>query len=49
MSGPYKRGAAFAVCLPAISPGRDKSLPLRIFYAFRPLYNAAQFAYNGTM
>ena len=32
-----------------LSEARDKSLPLRIFYAFRPLYNAAQFAYNGTM
>ena len=31
MSGPYKRGAAFAVCLPAISPGRDKSLPYEYF------------------
>ena len=31
MSGPYKCGAAFAVCLPAISPpGRDKSLPYDI-------------------
>ncbi len=30
MSGPYKCGAAFAVCLPAISHGRDKSLPYDI-------------------